>query len=180
MRGRLVVEEGVINMGGLTPHLPRILAAPRIIIAACGTSWHAGLLGEYLIETLARVPVEVEYASEFRYRRPLLFKDDVLICISQSGETADTLAALTLAKAHGCLCIGVCNVVGSTIAPADTADGARFDFAFSACELRVGALTVPLPPVGRGWGELLYLDDELRVQRDVRGDVIIARKVGAA
>ena len=71
-------------------------------------------------------------------------------------------------------------VVGSTIAPADTADGARFDFAFSACELRVGALTVPLPPVGRGWGELLYLDDELRVQRDVRGDVIIARKVGAA
>jgi len=116
MRGRVKVDEGQLLLGGLTPHIPAILAAPRIIIVACGTSWHAGLLGEYLIETLARIPVEVEYASEFRYRKPILFKDDVLIAISQSGETADTLAALQLAKQHKCLCIGVCNQVGSSIA----------------------------------------------------------------
>ena len=83
---------------------------------ACGTSWHAGLVGEYLIETLARVPVEVEYASEFRYRRPILYKEDVMIAISQSGETADTLAAIQLAKQSGCFCLGVCNTVGSSIA----------------------------------------------------------------
>jgi len=116
MRGLVKVDEGQLLLGGLTPHIPAILAAPRIIIVACGTSWHAGLLGEYLIETLARIPVEVEYASEFRYRKPILFKDDVLIAISQSGETADTLAALQLAKQHKCLCIGVCNQVGSSIA----------------------------------------------------------------
>merc|ERR1719473_972610 len=91
MRGRLVPDECLIKMDGLQTHLPRILAAPRIIIVACGTSWHAGLVGEYLIESLARMPVEVEYASEFRYRRPILDKEDVFIAISQSGETADTL-----------------------------------------------------------------------------------------
>jgi len=116
MRGRLLVEEGVVKMAGLSSVLPRLMSAPRIIIAACGTSWHAGLLGEYLIESIARIPVEVEYASEFRYRRPILYKDDVMIAISQSGETADTLAALQLAKQKGCLVFGLCNNVGSTIA----------------------------------------------------------------
>ena len=116
MRGRLKPDEGVINMAGVTANMPRILDASRIIICACGTSWHAGLVGEYLIETLARVPVEVEYASEFRYRRPILYKEDVMIAISQSGETADTLAAIQLAKQSGCFCLGVCNTVGSSIA----------------------------------------------------------------
>jgi glutamine---fructose-6-phosphate transaminase (isomerizing) len=90
--------------------------AKRIIIVACGTSWHAGLMGEYLIEDLARIPVEVEYASEFRYRNPIITEDDVVIAISQSGETADTLAALELAKSKGATIIGICNVVGSSIA----------------------------------------------------------------
>ena len=116
MRGRLKPEDGVINMAGVTANMPRILDASRIIIVACGTSWHAGLLGEYLIETLARIPVEVEYASEFRYRRPILYKEDVMIAISQSGETADTIAAIHLAKQSGCFCLGVCNTVGSSIA----------------------------------------------------------------
>jgi len=116
MRGRLKVDETTINMAGISAQLPRILEAHRIIIVACGTSWHAGLLGEYLIETLARIPVEVEYASEFRYRKPILYKEDVMIAISQSGETADTLAAVHLAKLNGCFCLGVCNTVGSSIA----------------------------------------------------------------
>uniref|UniRef100_A0A7S0P2V0 glutamine--fructose-6-phosphate transaminase (isomerizing) n=1 Tax=Calcidiscus leptoporus TaxID=127549 RepID=A0A7S0P2V0_9EUKA len=122
MRGRLLAENDCdVNLGGLMAVMPRLVAASRILIVACGTSWHAGLLGEYLIETLARVPVEVEYASEFRYRRPLLFEEDVVIAISQSGETADTIAALHLAKQHGCLCLGVCNTVGSSIARATDA-----------------------------------------------------------
>jgi len=117
MRGRVLhAGDAVIQMAGLEGCLPRLVSASRIIICACGTSWHAGLVGEYLIETLARIPVEVEYASEFRYRRPILYKDDVMIAISQSGETADTLAAIHLAKQHGCLCLGICNTVGSTIA----------------------------------------------------------------
>jgi len=116
MRGRLLVDEGIVKMAGLSTVLKRMSSAPRIIIVACGTSWHAGLVGEYFIETFARVPVEVEYASEFRYRKPILREDDVMICVSQSGETADTLAALQLAKQHGCLCFGLCNQVGSTIA----------------------------------------------------------------
>mmetsp|Transcript_36236 Transcript_36236/g.95522 ORF Transcript_36236/g.95522 Transcript_36236/m.95522 type:complete len:636 (+) Transcript_36236:38-1945(+) len=115
MRGRLLADTGVIKVAGIEEHLPRIRAARRIIIVACGTSWHAGLVGEYLIETLARIPVEVEYASEFRYRRPILLPDDVFIAVSQSGETADTLAALHLAKKHGCLCLGIVNTVGSSI-----------------------------------------------------------------
>mmetsp|Transcript_6609 Transcript_6609/g.14424 ORF Transcript_6609/g.14424 Transcript_6609/m.14424 type:complete len:637 (+) Transcript_6609:376-2286(+) len=116
MRGRVKAGDSEIHFGGLMQVMPRLVSAPRIIIVACGTSWHAALLGEYLIENLARMSVEVEYASEFRYRRPLLFKDDVVIAISQSGETADTLAALNLARKHGCLCIGICNTVGSTLA----------------------------------------------------------------
>lgn len=116
MRGRLVLEENRIVLGGLEQVKGKLFAARRIIIAACGTSWHSGLVGEYLIESLARIPVEVEYASEFRYSDPLIDENDVMIVISQSGETADTLAALREAKARGATVIGICNVVGSTIA----------------------------------------------------------------
>jgi glucosamine--fructose-6-phosphate aminotransferase (isomerizing) len=117
MRGRINAETGDLSLGGIMGEpLQRLCSARRIIIAACGTSFHSGLVGEYAIETLARVPVEVEYASEFRYRRPILFKDDVLIVISQSGETADTLAAVRQAKSEGVLTLGLVNVVGSTIA----------------------------------------------------------------
>lgn len=116
MRGRLVLDENRVVLGGLTQVMDKLLAARRIIIAACGTSWHSGLVGQYLIESLARIPVEVEYASEFRYADPLIDENDVLIVISQSGETADTLAALREAKARGATVIGICNVVGSTIA----------------------------------------------------------------
>jgi len=116
MRGRLNPESGHITLGGLEPVMDKLLAAKRIVIAACGTSWHSGLVGEYLIESLARIPVEVEYASEFRYNNPIIDADDVLIVISQSGETADTLAALREAKERGATVIGVVNVVGSTIA----------------------------------------------------------------
>lgn len=116
MRGRVLSAEGTIRLGGLREHLETLRNAKRIIICACGTSWHAGLVGERLIEDLARIPVEVEYASEFRYRNPIIREGDVVIVISQSGETADTLAALREAKARGALVVGVCNVVGSTIA----------------------------------------------------------------
>jgi glucosamine--fructose-6-phosphate aminotransferase (isomerizing) len=105
-----------VQLGGLANVLDRIAQAPKLTIAACGTSWHSGLVGEYLIEHLARLPVEVEYASEFRYREPLLDGDDVLLAISQSGETADTIAALREAKARGAMALGICNVVGSTLA----------------------------------------------------------------
>lgn len=116
LRGRLNVENNSVQLGGLTDVLDQLVNAERLIIAACGTSWHAGLVGEYLFEHLAKLPVEVEYASEFRYREPLIGKDDVMLVISQSGETADTLAALRTAKERGALALGVCNVVGSTIA----------------------------------------------------------------
>ncbi|HUH35169.1 MAG TPA: glutamine--fructose-6-phosphate transaminase (isomerizing) [Moheibacter sp.] len=116
MRGRLLVDEGIIKMAGIWDHQERLLNAKRIIIVACGTSYHAGLVGEYLIEDLARIPVEVEYASEFRYRNPIIRKSDVVIAISQSGETADTLAALKLAKENGAFIYGINNVVGSSIA----------------------------------------------------------------
>ena len=121
-RGRISRERGQINLGGLYQVWPRIEQARRIIIVGCGTSWHAGLVGEYIIEEFARIPVEVEYASEFRYRSPIIYKDDVVIAISQSGETADTLAAIRLAKEHGALVIGICNVVGSSI-PRETHAG---------------------------------------------------------
>ena len=115
-RGRLLAEEGLIKMSGIDDNLDKFLNANRIIIAACGTSWHAGLVAEYIFEDLARIPVEVEYASEFRYRNPVITDKDVLIAISQSGETADTLAAIKLAKEQGAFVFGVCNVVGSSIA----------------------------------------------------------------
>jgi glutamine---fructose-6-phosphate transaminase (isomerizing) len=115
MRGRLKVSEGLVHLGGISEYEQKLINANRIIIVACGTSWHAGLVGEYLIEDLARIPVEVEYASEFRYRNPIISEKDVVIAISQSGETADTLAALELAKSKGATILGICNVVGSTI-----------------------------------------------------------------
>jgi glutamine---fructose-6-phosphate transaminase (isomerizing) len=116
LRGRLLVDEQIIRMAGVFDHEERFLNAKRIMIIACGTSWHAGLVGEYLIEEFARIPVEVEYASEFRYRNPIINKGDVVIAISQSGETADTLAALKMAKEAGAFIYGICNVVGSSIA----------------------------------------------------------------
>lgn len=116
MRGRLNVEDGTITLGGLSKIMDKLVNAKRIIIAACGTSWHSGLVGEYLFEWLAKTPVEVEYASEFRYKDPLIDEGDVLIVISQSGETADTLAALREAKEKGATVLGIVNVVGSTIA----------------------------------------------------------------
>ncbi|HKK38145.1 MAG TPA: glutamine--fructose-6-phosphate transaminase (isomerizing), partial [Cryomorphaceae bacterium] len=116
MRGRLRVDDGQVELGGIRDYIAKFVNAKRIIIVACGTSWHAGLVAEYLFEDLARVPVEVEYASEFRYRNPVIYEDDVIIAISQSGETADTLAAIELAKSKGATIIGVCNVIGSSIA----------------------------------------------------------------
>jgi glutamine---fructose-6-phosphate transaminase (isomerizing) len=116
MRGRLNVAEGWVHLGGLEEYANRIQNANRLIIAGCGTSWHAGLIGEYLIEDLARIPVEVEYASELRYRNPIIREGDVVIAISQSGETADTLAALGTARSKGALIYGIVNSVGSSIA----------------------------------------------------------------
>lgn len=115
-RGRLRAAQGIVKMAGVDDNLERFLNADRFIIVACGTSWHAGLVAEYIFEDLARIPVEVEYASEFRYRNPVITNKDVVIAISQSGETADTLAAIKLAKEHGAFVFGVCNVVGSSIA----------------------------------------------------------------
>lgn len=117
MRGRLG-ERNRIILGGIIEYENKIVNAKRIIIIACGTSWHAGLVGEYLFEDLARIPVEVEYASEFRYRNPVLYEEDIVLAISQSGETADTLAAIELAKSKGATVLGICNVVGSSIARA--------------------------------------------------------------
>ncbi len=114
-RGRLLADKGLIKMAGVDENIEKFLNANRIIIVACGTSWHAGLVAEYIFEDLARIPVEVEYASEFRYRNPVITDKDVLIAISQSGETADTLAAIKLAKEKGAFVFGVCNVVGSSI-----------------------------------------------------------------
>jgi glucosamine--fructose-6-phosphate aminotransferase (isomerizing) len=121
-RGRVQLTETELHLGGLFNIMPKLVEAKRIIIIGCGTSWHAGLVGEYLFEDLARIPVEVEYASEFRYRRPIINKSDVVIAISQSGETADTLAAIRLAKEAGALVLGICNVVGSSI-PRETDAG---------------------------------------------------------
>lgn len=115
-RGRLLVEQNFIKLLGIDSYREKFLNANRVIIVACGTSWHAGLVGEYLLEDMARIPVEVEYASEFRYRNPVITENDVIIAISQSGETADTLAAIKLAKERGAFVYGICNVVGSSIA----------------------------------------------------------------
>ena len=115
LRGRLLVEEGIIKMAGIWDNLERLNQAQKITIIACGTSWHAGLIGEYLIEEFARIPVEVEYASEFRYRNPIISEKDIVIAISQSGETADTMAAIKMAKEKGAFVYGICNVVDSSI-----------------------------------------------------------------
>ena len=122
MRGRISLEENEIKLSGFIDNKEKFLNAKRIIITACGTSWHAGLIGKYAIEEFARIPVEVEYSSEFRYRKPVINKDDIVIPISQSGETADTLAAVDLAKSHGAFIFGICNVVGSSI-PRNTDSG---------------------------------------------------------
>ena len=114
-RGRLNSSEGWVSLGGLKEYENKIINAPRIIMIACGTSWHACLVGEYLIEDLARINVEVEYASEFRYRNPIINENDIVLAVSQSGETADTMAALELAKSKGATILGICNVVGSSI-----------------------------------------------------------------
>ena len=116
LRGRLLVDEAIVKLSGLENNMKRFLNADRIIFVACGTSWHAGLVGEYIFEEFARIPVEVEYASEFRYRNPVITEKDVVIAISQSGETADTLAAIKLARSKGAFVFGICNVVGSSIA----------------------------------------------------------------
>jgi glucosamine--fructose-6-phosphate aminotransferase (isomerizing) len=116
LRGRLNLALGEVTLGGIKDYEQKFIQARRVLIVGCGTSWHAGLVGEYLFEDLARIPVEVEYASEFRYRNPIVNEDDIVVAISQSGETADTLAAIELAKARGATIIGICNVVGSSIA----------------------------------------------------------------
>jgi len=116
MRGRLRIEQEKISLGGIAEYEDKMATAKRIIMVACGTSWHAALVGEYLFEDIARIPVEVEYGSEFRYRNPIINEDDIVIAISQSGETADTLAAIRMAKSKGATIIGICNVVGSSIA----------------------------------------------------------------
>jgi glucosamine--fructose-6-phosphate aminotransferase (isomerizing) len=118
MRGRLDSQSGHLVLGGLREYINKLIQADRILIVACGTSWHAGLVAEYFFEEFCRIPVEVEYASEFRYRNPIVREGDVVIAISQSGETADTLAAIELAKSKGAIIFGVCNVVGSSIARA--------------------------------------------------------------
>lgn len=118
MRGRISLSKGIVALGGIKDYESKLANAKRIIMVACGTSWHACMVGEYLIEDLARVPVEVEYASEFRYRNPIISEEDVVIAISQSGETADTLAAIELAKSKGATVLGICNVVGSSISRA--------------------------------------------------------------
>jgi glucosamine--fructose-6-phosphate aminotransferase (isomerizing) len=122
MRGRVNSDKGIVQLGGILDHEAKFRQAKRIIFVACGTSWHAGLVGEYLFEDLARIPVEVEYASEFRYRNPIIYEGDIVIAISQSGETADTLEAIKLAKSKGATIIGICNVVGSSI-PRNTHGG---------------------------------------------------------
>jgi glucosamine--fructose-6-phosphate aminotransferase (isomerizing) len=115
MRGRIYPELGRVQLGGIKEYAEKLKNIDRIIIVACGTSWHAGLVGEYLIEEYARIPVEVEYASEFRYRNPIITEKDVVVAISQSGETADTMAAIEMAKEKGATIFGVCNVVGASI-----------------------------------------------------------------
>ncbi len=116
MRGRVHTDIGTVRLGGIIDYEDRMAKAKRFIMVACGTSWHAALVGEFLFVDIARIPVEVEYGSEFRYRNPIIGEDDIVIAISQSGETADTLAAIRLAKDKGATVLGICNVVGSSIA----------------------------------------------------------------
>jgi len=161
-RGRIIPDTNEIRLGGLHNVKERLVSAKRIVVIACGTSWHAGLVGEYLIEDMARIPVEVEYASEFRYRNPMIGPEDVVLAISQSGETADTLAAIQLAKEAGALVLGICNVAGSSISRetdagvythAGTEIGVASTKAFTA---QVTVLTMMAIMIGREKG---LLDD---------------------
>ncbi len=179
-RGRVLPDKPAIHLGGIQDVLPRLLKAKRIIIVACGTSYHAGLVGEYLFEDFARIPVEVEYASEFRYRNPIVEPDDVIIAISQSGETADTLAAIRMAKEKGATILGICNVVGSSIARETHAGiythagveiGVASTKAFTA---QVLALTMMAFLVGKRKGQI---SDE-RFAQLVRGMVELPNIVG--
>ncbi|MCX7649719.1 MAG: glutamine--fructose-6-phosphate transaminase (isomerizing) [Flavobacteriales bacterium] len=164
LRGRLDVQTGRISMAGLIDYDHKFKTADRIIIVGCGTSWHAGLVGEYLIEEFARIPVEVEYASEFRYRNPVVSDRDIVVAISQSGETADTLAAIELAKSKGATIFGICNVVGSSIARASHAGaythagpeiGVASTKAFTA---QVAVLSLIALYLGRSLGHLAQKD----------------------
>lgn len=206
MRGRVNVNKGIVALGGIREYEQKMIHAKRIIIVACGTSWHAGLVGEYLFEDLARIPVEVEYASEFRYRNPIINEDDVVIAISQSGETADTLAAIELAKQKGATIIGICNVIGSSIPRATHAGsythagpeiGVASTKAFTA---QVTVLTLMALSLAQGKGTLpgsrfqrllieldsvpekiekvLKLDDQIKYIADIYKDVTNALYLG--
>ena len=160
MRGRIDARKGFLRLGGITDYQSKFLNADRIIIIACGTSWHAGLVAEYLFEEFVRIPVEVEYASEFRYRNPIINEGDIVIAISQSGETADTLAAIELAKSKGATIFGVCNVVGSSIprathAGAYTHAGPEIGVASTkAFTAQVAVLTLMALQIGRERGTI--------------------------
>jgi glutamine---fructose-6-phosphate transaminase (isomerizing) len=164
LRGRLLPDESIIKMQGLWDHMDKFTQAKRIIITACGTSWHAGLIGEYLLEEFTRIPVEVEYASEFRYRNPIINEDDIVIAISQSGETADTLAAIKLAKEKGAFVFGICNVVDSSIARmahagAYTHAGPEIGVASTkAFTAQVSVLSMMAMAIGKAKGKLSTLD----------------------
>ena len=181
LRGRLDPASRAIQLGGLAGVMDHLAAAPKVTIAACGTSWHSGLVGEYLFEQIARMPVEVEYASEFRYRDPLVDGRDVLVAISQSGETADTIAALREAKARGALTLGICNVVGSTLARETDAGvfthaGPEIGVASTkAFTTQVVALALMAVALGRRRGSL----DEQRATAIVDALAAIPDRIGA-
>lgn len=191
MRGRLNAKAGIVSLGGIIDYEQKLLHAKRIIIIACGTSWHAGLVGEYLFEDIARIPVEVEYASEFRYRNPIIDENDVVIAISQSGETADTLAAIQLAKEKGATILGICNVVGSSIARATDAGsythagpeiGVASTKAFTAqvtiltlMALRMAQMKGTIPT--SKWRELLFELESIpeKVEKMLKNDKLIQK-----
>jgi len=178
-RGRLNVKKGWVGLGGIKDYEQKLANAKRLIMVACGTSWHAALVGEYLFEDLTRIPVEVEYASEFRYRNPIIREDDIVIAISQSGETADTLAALELAKSKGATILGICNVVGSSIsrithAGSYTHAGPEIGVASTkAFTAQVTVLTLMALTIGRKKGTI----DESKFQRLITELEIIPEKV---
>ncbi len=169
-RGRMLVDQGIIRMAGVDDNMERIANAKRIIIVACGTSWHAGLVAEYIFEDIARIPVEVEYASEFRYRNPIITENDVVIAISQSGETADTMAAIKLAKEKGAFAFGVCNVVGSSIsrethAGAYTHAGPEIGVASTkAFTTQITVLTLMALKLGKFKGAISHSDFQFHLQ----------------
>ncbi|UAB85516.1 glutamine--fructose-6-phosphate transaminase (isomerizing) [Zunongwangia sp. SCSIO 43204] len=169
-RGRLLADKGIIKMAGVDDNLDRISKANRILIVGCGTSWHAGLVAEYIFEDMARIPVEVEYASEFRYRNPVITENDVVIAISQSGETADTMAAIKLAKEKGAFVFGVCNVVGSsisreTMAGAYTHAGPEIGVASTkAFTTQITVLTLMALKLGKYKGTISASDFRLHLQ----------------